>query len=400
MRNHLYLLVAVLLGISVSSCSSTDAQTGHSATEAPRVVRFATFNIALNRRQAGDLIRDLEAGRDSRIRGVAEVIQRVRPDVILLNELDHDDQGKSLELFQKNFLMHSQNGQATIAYPHVFVGPVNTGLASPVDMNQDGKVALPDDGYGYGGFPGQYGMALLSKFPIDLEQVRTFQTFLWKDMPHAKVPRHEDGSAFYPSDVFEKIRLSSKSHWDIPVQVAGTTIHVLSCHPTPPVFDGPEDRNGCRNYDEIRLLADYISDQADYLYDDQGRRGGLAVGTPFVIVGDLNADPHDGDSLSRAARQLTESPHVNRAKTPGSRGAVTAATNSGKVNAQHTGDPKWDTGDFNDRQTGNLRIDYCLPAASLTILDCGVFWPDDSEEGSHLNQASDHHLVWVDIKLP
>ncbi len=54
------------------------------------------------------------------------------------------------------------------------------------------------------------------------------------------------------------LRLSSKSHWDIPLQIGGAIVHVLTAHPTPPVFDGPEDRNGCRNHDEIRLWSDYI----------------------------------------------------------------------------------------------------------------------------------------------
>ena len=74
-----------------------------------------------------------------------------------------------------------------------------------------------------------------------------------------------------------------------------------------PVFDGPEDRNGRRNHDEIRLLADYITPaKSSYLTDDQGVRGGLAEEAAFVILGDMNADPHDGASRSHAARQLLE----------------------------------------------------------------------------------------------
>ena len=57
----------------------------------------------------------------------------------------------------------------------------------------------------------------------------------------------------------EVVRLSSKSHWDVPVKVGGHTVHVLASHPTPPTFDGEEDRNGRRNHDEIRFWADYVS---------------------------------------------------------------------------------------------------------------------------------------------
>ena len=118
-----------------------------------------------------------------------------------------------------------------------------------------------------------------------------------------------------------------------------------------------------------------------------------------MIVGDLNADPHDGDSVNKAARLLTENPGVNHSKTPSSRGAVDAARTSGEKNSEHVGDPAHDTGDFNDQYTGNLRIDYCLPSKGLDIVDCGVFWPASDEESSHLNDASDHHLVWIDVVL-
>ena len=58
---------------------------------------------------------------------------------------------------------------------------------------------------------------------------------------------------FHPDDIWKQLRLSSKSHWDVPVRTPKGVVHFLVSHPTPPVFDGPEDRNGKRNPDEIRL---------------------------------------------------------------------------------------------------------------------------------------------------
>jgi hypothetical protein len=108
-------------------------------------------------------------------------------------------------------------------------------------------------------------MLLLSRFPIDAAAIRSFQLFLWKDMPDNLMAdmRDENGDLWYPQTVQEKLRLSSKSHWDVPVRINGATVHVLASHPTPPVFDGPEDRNGRRNHDEIRFWADYLSDGED-----------------------------------------------------------------------------------------------------------------------------------------
>lgn len=59
------------------------------------------------------------------------------------------------------------------------------------------------------------------------------------------------------------LRLSSKSHWDVPIDIPlgdGVTqrVHMLLHHPTPPAFDGQEGRNLRRNHDEIRLFADYV----------------------------------------------------------------------------------------------------------------------------------------------
>ena len=315
----------------------TDAET-ESVPARAESIRFATFNTSLNRKEAGKLILDMTSGRSKKFGQLAEVIQRVRPHVILLNEVDYDAEGKAIQLFREKYLAVGQNEQQTIKYPYVFMRPVNTGVDSELDLNQNGETGEPADGFGFGGFPGQYGMVVLSQFPIDETRVRTFQNFLWKDMPDAMLPTNPDtGKPFYPASVIDKFRLSSKSHWDVPVMIGQVTVHLICSHPTPPVFDGPEDRNGARNHDEIRLIADYISGDADYLVDDEGVSGGLPAGSHFVIVGDLNADPLDGDSVDNAARLLTEHPMINHSKTPSSKGAVVAATNSGGKNADHKG---------------------------------------------------------------
>src|SRR5262249_31829217 len=152
---------------------------------------------------------------------------------------------------------------------------------------------------------------------------------------------------------------------DIPVNVNGETVHILAAHPTPPVFDGAEDRNGLRNADEIRFWSDYVTPGAgDYIYDDQGASGGLAEGERFVIVGDYNADPNDGDSVDRAIQQILLNPLVDASVIPTSPGAVQQSDLQGGANDSHTGDPAQDTADFADNTPGNLRSDYVLPSQS------------------------------------
>jgi hypothetical protein len=362
-------------------------------------VRFATFNASLNRGSEGQLFADLSTRDNAQAQAVAEIVQRVRPDVLLINEFDFDP--RAAKLFQRNYLSVSQHGVAPIQYGHVFIAPSNTGVPSGHDLNNDGSVGGPDDAFGFGFFPGQFGMAVYSKWPIDAMGVRTFQHFLWKDMPGNLIP-----TPFYSPEEVEILRLSSKSHWDLPIRVRNREVHFLVSHPTPPVFDGPEDRNGRRNFDEIRFWADYISPaRSGYVYDDAGRPGGLAPGAHFVVAGDQNSDPLDGDSIPGAIQQLLEHPFVNTSVTPESEGAVEAAALQGGANDSHLNDPRFDTADFSDSAPGNLRADYVLPRDSLAITDAGVFWPLLSDPLSRLTgtfpfPSSDHRLVWVDVAVP
>ena len=392
------------------------------ATAAPPQadVRFATFNASLNRGSAGLLTTHLsDPDVDDQFRrqakNVAEVVQRVRPDVLLINEFDplnNDaaDPGPE-DLFRDNFLEVSQNGAQPIEYPYAFIAPSNTGVPTGKDLdNSGGAPGGPNDAYGFGFFPGQFGMVVYSRYPIDYESVRTFQLFKWKDMPGNLIP-----TPFYSPDEVEILRLSSKSHWDIPVLIGGKTVHFLVSHPTPPVFDGPEDRNGRRNFDEIRFWADYITPGgSSYVYDDEGEYGGLKPGELFVIAGDQNSDPLDGDSIPGSIQQLLEHPLVNTKMTPESAGAVEATALQGLANTMHRSDPRFDTADFADTAPGNLHADYVLPRKTLQLVGAGVFWPLQSDPLSRLTgvfdfgawgsvggfPTSDHRSVWIDVTVP
>jgi hypothetical protein len=407
------MLVALLCATgacAVGVVSPSTAATTPVTHGPPPVVRFATFNASLNRNAPGQLIEHLSTPDNAQAATVAEIIQRARPDVLLINEFDFDADGTAARLFQQNYLSLPHNGAAPIQYPYRFVAPSNTGIPSGLDLNNDGSVGGPDDAFGFGFFPGQFGMAVYSMHPIVLDDVRTFQTFLWADMPGALLP--DDPSTPDPADWFsaeeqDAVRLSSKSHWDLPIDIEGRTVHFLVSHPTPPVFDGPEDRNGRRNHDEIRFWADYVTPgkTSAYIYDDAGQRGGLAPGARFVIAGDQNADPLDGDSVPGAAQLLLEHPRVNTSVTPASEGAVDAAERQGGANLTHRGDPALDTADFADSAPGNLRVDYVLPSRPLRIVDAAVFWPIAEDPlfrlvGDFPFPSSDHRLVWIDVAVP
>ena len=389
--------------------------------------RVATFNASMNRSTEGGLIADLTDGMNTQAQSIAEIIQKTNADVILVNEFDFDSAGEAARLFQDNYLSVGQNGADPIDYPYVYVADSNTGVLSGFDLNNDGTTATEadrgsftyaNDSYGFGQFPGQFGFVIYSKYPIDTDNIRTFQNFLWKDMPGNLLT--QDPSAtnnlidYYTEAEIEALRLSSKNHVDLPVIVGGETVHILAAHPTPPVFDGPEDRNGKRNHDEIRFWNDYVNG-ADYIYDDNDQAGGLGSGERFVIVGDYNADPFDGDSFDGAINQLLDNPAIigsatDPAVTPEGPGGAEQAVAQGGANAGHNGDPAFDTADFgfnfadptNDNPPGNLRVDYALPSSEgFAYLDGAVYWPESSDPDFALTSfpTSDHRLVYVDLRL-
>ena len=399
------LLVAPVLG---AVAADADPPEGDGAPGQERTVRFSTFNASLNRNAAGQLVADLSTPNNQQARNVAETIQRVQPDVLLINEFDYAP--AAVDLFRDNYLEVSQNGADPVTYPYAYIAESNTGIPSGFDLNNNGTIGGGDDAFGFGAFPGQFGMVVYSKYPIDTAHVRTFQHFLWKDMPGAKLP--DDPATTAPADWYSPeelavFRLSSKSHWDLPIQIGKRTVHFLVSHPTPPVFDGPEDRNGTRNFDEIRFWADYVGPgRADYIYDDAGVHGGLAPGSQFVIAGDQNSDPFDGDSIPGAAQQLLDNPRINTSHTPTSPGGPEAAVLQGGANLTHISDPLYDTADFADSTPGNLRADYVLPSKALRITDSGIFWPVRSDPLFRLTgnfpfvPTSDHREVWIDVRMP
>lgn len=368
-------------------------------------LRIMTFNVESLGSSFGAHAAALQGGENEQYRAVAEVAQRFRPDILLINEFDWDPDGLGATALLDEYLNVSQNGATPIDYTYVYIAPANTGVHSGFDLNNDGQVdntpgdmSYADDAFGFGEFEGRYSFIILSAYEIDEANIRTFQNFLWKDMPGALLPAETDGTPYYSTEELEVFRLSSKNHVDLPIIFApGEVIHVLASHPTPPTFDDGTDldgipgglllgdksgvdENGFRNHDEIRFWADYINGEA-YFYDDHGGHGGLAPGAPFVIMGDLNADHDEGDSTANPAQKfLFDNPNINTDFVP--------------ISTQAS-DPS-DTAGF----AGGVRVDYVLPSAELLeVVGGAVFWPQSSEQRAYLGNASDHHPVYIDVNF-
>jgi len=335
-------------------------------------LRVATYNADLTRNGPGLLLRDIRSGQDPQIAAVQQVITTLDADILVLTAVDYDLNLVALNTFA------DQLASAGVAYPHRFALRPNTGMPTGFDIDGNGYLGDARDAMGFGMFNGQAGIAILSRLPIDSGQVRDFSDFLWRDLPGALLP------AAMPPEQRDHQRLSTTAHWEVPVTLpGGTTLRLLTWYATPPIFDGPEDRNGKRNHDETAFWARLMDGALPY----------PAPAKPFVVIGDANLDPVDGDGLTDGIQALLHHPMLQEVNP--------RATHAQDDPAQH-GDPALDTADYTtDAGPGALRVDYALPDATLDIVASGTLWPPDSDPlAQTLQTASRHRPVWVDLAVP
>lgn len=357
-------------------------------------LRVATFSSGLSRSAPGMLAEELSAPGSPQAQRVAETVQRAAPHVVLLTDFDVDSGDAAAQSFRTNYLAVGTGGQEGIDYPYVYTSEVNNGVDTGADLDDDGVIGGPGDSFGPGTFAGQHGMVLFSRHPLDAEGIRTFRDLRWEAMPGNAIP---DGR--YSELERSVLRLSSTAHWDIPVRVAGRTVHILAAQPVDPA-DGTSPP--ARHHDEMRFWADYVAGDAAYLRDDDGRPGGLAEDSDFVLVGDFGARAGENldDDHPSAISSLLESGAIQD-PVPESAGARAA-------DADHAAATRLSR---NEDGLRLIRSDYVLPSAALSATSAGVFWPADGQLGSHLTrfagsageagagQAAERRLVWTDLDL-
>ena len=350
--------------------------TGAAGTAGADTIRVAVYNAQLDRDGPGLLLRDILED-DPQVAAAVRVIAAAEADILLLLRFDYDLGGAALAAFADRL------AAAKRPYPHRFALRPNSGMAGAQDRDGDGRTRGARDAQGYGRFAGQNGMALLSVFPIDAAAARDFSAMLWRDLPGATLPQHPDGRPFPSAAAQADQRLFSTAAWDVPVILPGNRrLSILTFHATPPVFDGPEDRNGLRNADELRfwtLLLDGALDRTP-------------PAAPFVLVGNANNDPRFGAGHGPAIRALLDHPALQD-PAPTSAGAAA------------TGRPFATVDWAAEVAEGNLRVDYVLPSVDLRVAGAGVAWPAPGPDAEALlgpdgRAASRHRVVWADIAVP
>ena len=186
-------------------------------------MRFATFNASLNRFNAGDLAAELA------IPGSAQ------PDD---DRRDHPAHPSGSAADQRVRLRRRRRGARVVpgqlpvgrpwrrrtdrlpvplrrAVQHRGSTPGSTWTTMELSVDR------PNDAFGFGFFPGQFGMAVYSMYPIELRQR--------PHLPELPVEGHAGRAAagsirapasrWYDDEELDVFRLSSKSHWDVPILI-------------------------------------------------------------------------------------------------------------------------------------------------------------------------------------
>ncbi|MBT8153802.1 endonuclease/exonuclease/phosphatase family protein [Epibacterium ulvae] len=321
--------------------------------------RIALYNTELSQKGPGLLLRGLEQHSLPRADAVIDVIENADPDILVLQNFDWDLQARTLKALQSRL---SERG---LTYPHLFTARPNSGMPTGLDMDGDGRTGGPRDAQGYGDFVGAHGMAVLSRYPVMSDQLVDLSDQRWTGFPWADLPQFPDERPFPSAEAQAQQRLSSTNHWILPVRLSqDAQVDLMIFNPTPPVFDGAEDRNGKRNHDEIALWTHVLDSD-------------LAPAHPVIVIGDANLDPLGGDGLHAAIQSLLNHPRLQDPRPT---------------------DPAGHEATVNWQQTGPLRVDYILPDARLMVRAAGIAWPDDANTAAE--HASRHGLVWLDVDIP
>ena len=293
---------------------------------------------------------------DDRVLATVAVLVEIAPDILVLQDVDYDAGGAGL-----GALAAALEDQG-LTLPNAVALRPNSGWLTGFDLDGDGRTTGPRDAHGYGMFNGDGGLALLSRYPI--ATVRDHSAVLWQDLPQSH------GPSVTPVDALGVLRLHSVAAWEVEIETPRGVITLLASHASAPVFDGPEDRNGLRNWDELRYWQLYL--------DGWVPPGGTAFAAEhFAVLGTFNVDPDRGEGRREGVLGLISHPSLQDPVPQSDYGTATT--------------------DWDDPTPGDLRVDYILPSDSLRVLNSGVFWPTDGPMAETVAEASDHRLVWVDV---
>lgn len=373
-------------------------------------LRVATVSAGLSEDEEGALAERLEGGQDEAAQMLARNIQKTRPDVLLITDIDTDTHVP--DIFKDQYLAEAQaDGEAgskdlsPLDYRYVYAASTNAGVQSGADLNGNGSTGDAGDAFGVGHFEGQRSMILYSRYPIKQDEVRTFNDLIWSELPGNSLDTEK-----YSKLVRSVLPLNSTSLWDVPLDVDGETVHVVATGLTP---DQGEGADADRRLDQLRFLNMYLSDSDELrdLTDDAGAYGGLEQEANAVVLGALGPDVESldenvGQKRQDAAEELEtflDSGELDVAK-PSSAGAQCEDDASPQIRTIL--DFVCATQYATRIGGGTSRSDYVAAANGSTVSKSGIeaamsrAVAEKSSAGtSSASSAGARRMVWADVTL-
>ncbi|MDB2408051.1 endonuclease/exonuclease/phosphatase family protein [Jannaschia sp.] len=221
------------------------------------------------------MLRDLER-LEEQAQATLDVILHAQADIVLLLNVDWDHGGRGAQALRDAL------SKAGLDYPHIVAVRPTTGRPSGFDLDGNGALGEARDALGYGRFTGDGGMVLLSRVPLGVVDDRSDLLWSMRSIAPAEV---------LPEGADTIVPLASVAQWIVPLRVGAADLTLITMNANTPVFDGPEDRNGRRNADELG----YIAELADTLPNP-------------IVLGRANLDPLDGAGLRGAITALLTHP--------------------------------------------------------------------------------------------
>ncbi|WP_290685591.1 MULTISPECIES: endonuclease/exonuclease/phosphatase family protein [unclassified Haematobacter] len=313
-------------------------------------LRLAQYTTELTRDGPGLLYRDLLKPGAPGVETAVRRIVAAGADVLLLCGIDWDHDGLALDA------LADRVRAAGLDYPHRLALRPNTGMATGLDLDGDGRLGGPADAQGFGNFSGEKGMALLSRLPIAREEIVDHSAMLWRDFPGNLSPLTGPAAAAQ--------RLSTTGHWQVPLLWGTGRVTLLTWCAGPPAFGGETSLR--RNHDETAIWGALLD----------GRLG-PPPSAPFVLMGDANLDPEGGDGMRQGMARLLADPRLTDPRP--------ADPEGGRATAD------WTVLRSGKPGPGRLRVDYVLPSRDLTLLSAALLPPEGEDR---------HAVVVLDVVLP
>lgn len=346
-----------LAGIALPAHAAAPAHTSPSVAPAAleagpseaEDITIATVDAGLSSGTDGATLAALRDGDDAHARQLGKAITEAAPDVVVLTGIDVDEEGATVDALVDRYL----KGSDAPDYRYSYAPQTNSGLDSGADLDGDGTIGGPGDALGPGAFHGQNSMVVLSTLPIDRSGVRSFSDLAWQDVPGNHLSDTE-----HPAESRNDLPLQATSLWDVPVDLSGTTVHVVATSASPATGEHAEP---VRHRDQLSFLHGYVTgaENLSDVEDDQGRPGPLAEDSQAVIAGGLGADvDRDGPGATAVERLLAPDEKPERAPREGW---------WQRLHTMFADDPGATRSGTEPEQTG--RLDYVLPTSGLDTIE-------------------------------